>query len=151
MTRIADLPTDLQDLVTLFAWGKPATETYLMACVAVEVNRWDIPDIFVKRHHMVWQDMQLQLSPLKVFTANIPPDDWFRQDLCVMMLQLLDFRRRSVKAHGNRNAWMRRLTGNWTSIVPFSSFYLELLCDRDNWKRFGFDTVLTMRTFKECF
>ena len=61
------------------------------------------------------------------------------------MLQLLDFRRRNVKLHGSRNRWMRRIKSDWTTIISFSGFYLELLTDTRNWKRFGFDTALSLQ------
>ena len=72
-----------------------------------------------------------------------------RQRRRSLMLQLLDFRRSSVKLHGSRVRWMRRLKSDWTTIIPFSSFYLELLTDTRNWKRFGFDTAVSLnRVYK---
>ena len=141
---IQSLPLVLQDLITGFAWDTGCYASYLMAAVACEVNTWDIPEMFVKRYAWCWRDMRLHVSPLKVFDAQIPPSDWFREDLCYLMLQLLDFRRSSVKLHGSRVRWMRRLKSDWTTIIPFSSFYLELMTDTRNWKRFGFDTAVSL-------
>ena len=142
---IQSLPLVLRDLITEFAWGAGSYESYLVASVACEVNTWDIPEMFVRRYHMSWKDMCLHVSPLKVFNAAIPPHEWFREDICYMTLQLLDFRRRNVKAHGNRLRWMCRLKNDWTTILSFSSFYLELLTDARNWKQFGFDTAVSLQ------
>ena len=137
---IQSLPLVLRDLITGFAWGTGSYKSYLMAAVACEVNTWDIPEVFIKRYAWCWHDMRLHVSPLRVFDAQIPPSEWFREDLCYLMLQLLDFRRRNVKLHG-----MRRIKSDWTTILSFSGFYLELLTDTRNWKRFGFDTALSLQ------
>ena len=78
--------------------------------------------------------MCLHVSPLKVFNAALPPHEWFREDICYMTLQLLDFRRRNVKAHGNRLRWMCRLKNDWTTLT-----------DARNWKQFGFDTAISLQ------
>ena len=135
--RLQSLPLVLQDLVTGFAWGKGAHETYLLASIAVEVNRWSIPDVFIRRHWFDWTEMCTAQSPLEVFNARIQPCDWFREDICFMLLQMLDFRRKPVKAYGNRMMWMRRLREDWTAIVPCSEFYSELLSNDSNWKSYG--------------
>ena len=70
---IQSLPLVLRDLITEFAWGADSYKSFLIACVACEVNTWDIPEMFVKRYHMSWKDMCLHVSPLKVFNAAIPP------------------------------------------------------------------------------
>ena len=81
----------------MFAWGKNAHETFLIACIATEVNHWSIPEVFIRRHHFDWHEMRSAVSPLRVFNAGIPPEDWFREDICFMLLQMLDFRRKPVQ------------------------------------------------------
>lgn len=41
--------------------------------------------------------------------------------------------------------WMRRLRDDWTNIVPFSAFYLRLLCDQRNWKACGYRALQNMQ------
>ena len=80
--RIGELPLVLQDLITELAWGKNAHETFLLACIATEVNHWNIPDVFIRMHFFDWRDMCDRQSPLKVFNACLAPADWFRDDIC---------------------------------------------------------------------
>ena len=134
---INGLPLVIQDLITSFAWGKKAHETFLLACIATEVNHWRIPDVFIRQHHFDWWEMRQLQTPLQVFNASIPPEDWFREDLCFLLLQMLDFRRRTVRSQGNRRRWMRRLSDDWTTIVAFSEFYSGLMSDDRNWKAYG--------------
>ena len=129
---LKDLPLVLRDLITVFAWGKKSHESFLIACIASEVNHWSIPEVFIRRHHFDWQEMRSAVSPLQVFNASISPEDWFREDICFMLLQMLDFRRKTVRAHGDRRSWMKRMRRDWTTIVPFSEFYSGLLADDAN-------------------
>ena len=148
--RIGSLPLVLQDLITELAWGKNAHETFLLACIATEVNHWNIPEVFIRMHFFDWRDMRGRQSPLKVFNACLAPAEWFRDDVCYLMLQMLDFRRKKVKIEGSRLMWMRRLRDDWTNIVPFSAFYLRLLCDESNWKACGYRALQSMQ-FAEHF
>ena len=134
---LKDLPLVLRDLITMFAWGKNSHESFLIACIASEVNHWSIPQVFIRRHHFDWQEMRSAVSPLQVFNASISPEDWFREDICFQLLQMLDFRRRTVRSQGNRRRWMRRLSDDWTTIVAFSEFYSGLMSDDRNWKAYG--------------
>ena len=101
--RIRALPLVLQDLVTEFAWGKSAHETFLLACIAAEVNHWNIPDVFIRLHYFDWKGMCERQSPLKVFNACLDPSEWFRDDVCFLLLHMLDFRKKSVKVDGSRS------------------------------------------------
>jgi len=147
--RIRALPLVLQDLVTEFAWGKSAHETFLLACIAAEVNHWNIPDVFIRLHYFDWKGMCERQSPLKVFNACLDPSEWFRDDVCFLLLHMLDFRKKSVKVDGSRRTWMRRLRDDWTNIVAFSDFYLRLVCDESNWKACGYRTLQHMQYFAE--
>ena len=146
---LKDLPLVLRDLITVFAWGKKSHESFLIACIASEVNHWSIPEVFIRRHHFDWQEMRSAVSPLQVFNASISPEDWFREDICFQLLQMLDFRRKSVRAHGDRRSWMKRLRRDWTTIVPFSEFYSGLLADDANWKQYGLPTFRNLYCFYE--
>ena len=139
--HIRNLPLVLRDLITQFAWDKKAHETFLLACIATEVNEWGIPDVFIRHYHYDWKRMVGAVSPLVVFNAGIRPCDWFREDVCFLLLQMLDFRRKTVKIDGSRLTWMRRLRDDWTTIVPFSAYYLRLICDKSNWKVCGYSAL----------
>ena len=147
--RLSCLPRDLRDIVTQYAWGKKCNETFLLACVACEVAQWDIPEVFIRRYHFDWHEMCSTASPLTVFNANISPEDWFREAICFLLLQMLDFRRRNVKTEGSRLRWMHRLKDDWTTIIPFSAFYLRVLCDESNWKQFGYRALQNIQFVDE--
>ena len=139
--QIRSLPLVLRDLITEYAWDKKAHESFLLACIASEVNEWDIPDVFIRHYHFDWRHMLTAASPLVVFDASIQPSEWFREDVCFLLLQMLDFRRKNVKCDGSRLTWMRRLSADWTTIVPFSKFYLKLICEKSNWKVCGYSAL----------
>lgn len=147
--KIIDLPLVLRDLITQFAWDKKAHETFLLACIASEVNEWNIPEVFIRHYHFDWRYMVGAVSPLLVFNASIEPCQWFREDVCFLLLQMLDFRRTQVKRDGSRISWMRRLRDDWTTIVPFSAYYLRLICDQNNWKVCGYSALQNIHLIDE--
>ena len=59
------------------------------------------------------------------------------------------FRRRKVKTEGSRLRWMHRLKDDWTTIIPFSAFYLRVLCDESNWKQFGYRALQNIQFVDE--
>ena len=45
-----DLPVVLIDIVTSFAWDMPYEEVFLLTCIACEVNQWQLPEMFIRKH-----------------------------------------------------------------------------------------------------
>ena len=147
MERIRLLPTELLNLICLFSWDRNLNETLMSCDVAIEVNSWDLHDIFIRRHHFDWAQMGYMESPLVVCAPNIPPHLWFRLDICYMLLQMLDFRRKEVRFGGNRVLWMKKLQRHWENIKLFSEYYLKMITDEQNWRLFGFQAVTNLEYY----
>ena len=134
------LPSDLNDLITYFAWGMRYNDVFLRACIACEVNNWDLPEMFIRKHRTDWSLIAIE-SPLRIFSPQFSPESWFRMDFVFMLLDMLDFRRKDVREHGDRASWVRRLTDDWTTVHAFNKFYMKMLCSDSNWKKFGLRDV----------
>ena len=75
-----ELPTVLVDLITGFAWGMCFDDVFIRACIAVEVNNWQLPEMFIRKHRTDWTLLGNHQSPLRIFSPRFTPDSWFRFD-----------------------------------------------------------------------
>ena len=57
--------------------------------------------------------------------------DLFDEDRMFYLLLSLDFRRRTVRMFGNREAWLNRFSTSWRSLEPFAAYYKMLLRTKD--------------------
>ena len=114
-----DLPVVLIDIVTSFAWDMPYEEVFLLTCIACEVNQWQLPEMFIRKHRTDWSLLGNRQSPLRIFSPQFSPETWFRFDIVHMLLDMLDFRRKDVREHGDRATWVRRVQTDWTTIHSF--------------------------------
>lgn len=136
-----ELPTVLVDLITDFAWAMSFDDVFIRACIAVEVNNWQLPEMFIRKHRTDWTLLGNHQSPLRIFSPRFTPDSWFRFDMVYMLLDMLDFRRKDVREHGDRESWVRRMQTDWTNIHSFNKFYMKMICTEANWKKYGLRDV----------
>ena len=141
MLQLSLLPKELINIICLFAWDRTHQESLLSAFLATEVKTWGLHEMFIRKQTYDWSFMTYKESPLDVCSPEILPKHWFRFDVCILLLQMLDFRRKEVRCEGNRMSWIARLRRHWESIKPFSEFYFRMITSEQNWRTYGFHAV----------
>jgi len=130
------LPDVLQDLVCLFCFNLPLKAVRDGVNKILEIKDMDLPFFFFRDKIWSWEDKCFYPSPTKVW---MPIEyfggmyrDLFDEDRMFYLLLSLDFRRRTVRMFGNREAWLNRFSTSWRSLEPFAAYYKMLLRTKDN-------------------
>ena len=103
----SQIPVDLQDIIFDFAWRKRTKDVQHSLDVVLELKRHNLPANFY--HAMVWSWIEQKFVPLPLVVFS-PVDEFrhffnFPRIRCILMQ--LDFRKRHVKAMGNRIFWLK--------------------------------------------
>ena len=129
--QISDLPTDLEQLVYMFAFNVPKTDVLWSVREMIEIKKWNLPFWFLNRRIWSWHYRTYLTSPLisflpiEYFGGNYK--DIFDLDVIYSFLLSLDFRRKNVRAFGSRKLWETRILVSWRTIESLSYYYKMLL------------------------
>ena len=126
-----ELPIDLKNLVSGFAYdtGWRKTKTDLAMCV--EINAAHISPLFLRAHLWSWTYRSFLPSPLMVFEPlNQLTGRWsdlVDWNVVNELMFRLDYRRALVRMGGTRSQWFAKFKENWMQICLFDAFYRLLL------------------------
>ena len=147
MMGLLDLPKDLKNLVSAFAYDCKweTVEENLKVCE--EVRKMEISSVFTRE--MMWSSKYKTFlpSPLHAFEpiCNFTGlwQDYIDWHSVQELLWRLDFRRKFVKLVHSRQDWRALFHQNWRNIQRFDDFYNFLLytrveCFKPLWKPCGF-------------
>ena len=125
------LPGVLQDLVCLFCFNLPLKAVRNGIDNILEIKDMDLPFFFFRDKIWSWEHKCFLPSPMKVWMPigyfGGTYRDLFDEDRMFYLLLSLDFRRRTVRLFGNREAWLNRFSCSWRSLEPFAAYYKMLL------------------------
>ena len=129
--QLCDLPTDLQEIVYMFAFNLPKAAVLSSLHTILEISKWKLPFWFVNRWIWSWHYRTYLLNPLISFMPIEYFDgvyhDIFDLDVIYSFLLSLDFRRKNVRAFGSRKLWETRILVSWRTMESLSYYYRMLL------------------------
>jgi hypothetical protein len=148
--RIVDLPKDLKNIVSDFAFGTnwKTVEQDLQKVdeiIAMRLNSIFLKSTMWSRLHFVYVPSPLYIfAPICTFSGSW--EDVIDWHVVNELLWRLDFRRKYVRSVASRRDWRNRFLSNWRTISHFDDFYTFLLvsrvpCFKPIWKRCGFNCV----------
>ena len=129
--KVHDLPTDLQQLVYMFAFNVPKKAVLCSLNTFLEVKRWKLPFFFFRDQIWSWHWKCFLPNPLEVF---MPIEYYggsireiFDEDALYCFLLGLDFRMRNVRKFGNRHRWEDRVLSSWRVMDSLATYYWMLM------------------------
>jgi len=129
--KVHDLPTDLQQLVYMFAFNMPKKAVQGSLNTFLEIKRWKLPFFFYRDKIWSWHWKTFLPSPLKKFMPIEYYGGSFREifddDAVYCFLLGLDFRMRNVRQFGNRHAWENRMLASWRVMDSLAAYYWMLM------------------------
>ena len=126
------IPTDLQNLICLFAW-KTNIDTVSSRLDAILVLKtYHLPANFYRALVWSWIETRFVTCPLVEFSPLGDFNSFFNTPLIKSILYTLDFRKRPVKMLGSRWDWLRSFDEHWSNFVQFGIFYSILQKTRRN-------------------
>ena len=129
--KVHDLPTDLQQLVYMFAFNLPKHDVQCSLNTFLEIREWELPFFFFRDQIWSWHCKEFLPSPLKVFLPIEYYGGSFREifdaDSVYCFLLALDFRMRNVRKFGNRQRWENRILLSWRVMDSLASYYWMLM------------------------
>ena len=151
-----DLPKDLKNIVSQFAYqcSWETMEKDMQTCK--EIKEMEISDVFTRR--MMWShrfnrympNPLLEFQPICNFTGAW--GDYFDWHSVQSFLWRLDFRKRFVRMLvKTREDWRLSFKRNWRNIQLFDDFFHFLLytrvsCFKPLWEKVGFQDIQSVRS-----
>ena len=125
---IAALPTELQNLVCIFAYGIGLKAVKCDLDILFEIKGWRLPDQFIENRVYNIELGHYVRNPLDIYT----PLAEFGNTQCIFdtfvvanVIDRLDFRKRLVKQWGTRWQWTLYVN-DWEFYGLFAAFYREM-------------------------
>ena len=127
-----DCPVVLQDLITLFAWKLPFEKVDRQLSAVLTIKDAKLPNMFFSRLLWNWRERRNIVNPVIVFCPVEDMSSIFNKYILLELLWCLDFRKRNVRAFGNRDFWRNSFCDHWQNIVTFGIFYNGLRASNQN-------------------
>ena len=125
-------PVVLQDLITLFAWKLPFEKVDRQLSAVLTIKDAKLPNMFFSRLLWNWRERRNMVNPVLVFCPVEDMSSIFNKFILLELLWCLDFRKRNVRAFGNRDFWRNSFGDHWQNIVTFGMFYNGLRASKRN-------------------
>ena len=129
--KLCDLPSDLEELVYMFAFNLPKVSVKVSLDAVLEIKGWNLPFWFLNERIWSWHYRRYLLSPLKQFIPIEYYGGRFKEifdiDAIYCFLLGLDFRMKNVRSFGSRQMWEARILDSWRTLDALSTFYKMLL------------------------
>ena len=132
MSKFDLLPTDLQDIIMLFAYKTKTNIVKSNVEVLCLIGKVKLPQFFFKFYVRDPESFLYILSPLKEYTPFFDYVSLFHTYRIKELLYCLDFRRSCVRSLGTRWEWFSAIDENYESIIKFGLYYKMLIATGTN-------------------
>ena len=129
--NVHDLPTDLQQLVYMFAFNLPKDAVQTSLQTVLEIKRMQLPFFFLRDKIWSWHFTKFLVNPLVRFMPieyfNGTFRELFDDDALYCFLFGLDFRMRNVRKFGNRQSWESRILQSWRVVESLGLYFRMIM------------------------
>jgi len=126
------LPTDLQDLILLFAFNQRTAVVRANVNVLCLIGKAPLPKFFYRIYVRDPETFLYITTPLKEYVPYFDYVGLFHSYRIKELLYCLDFRRTCVRSLGSRFDWFMSLDNDYQTIINFGLYYKMLIASGNN-------------------